>query len=297
MPFAHVQHITHLHTNNVRCAKHAQENKPAPAPRGRGRGRGRGGGRPGRGGPAGHRARAPCPRGTVVRRAPPARVAATLKTELKLTAVAVNPVDFDADEDWNADFNEDVLDAESPDSSDHGSDEEDMDESEHNTDGHASDLDEGYDGYAEEEHQEHADAAQGGAEADAHALAPAPLMRCYQHWLLTMRALLRAIAACAARNPTAPTPKQVSLMQLGESIVWFALEASQPPSKLEGRIVSLDNVGCVKYTLPGTQRANIIDVAPGIAAGSHRFLLHTRSEHIKPADQRIPIDESTLMVG
>ena len=123
------------------------------------------------------------------------------------------------------------------------------------------------------------------------------LSRCFQHWLLTMRALLRSVAACAALNPKAATPKQVGLMQLGESIVWFALEASQPPSKLEGRIVSLDNIGSVKYTLPGIRRANIIDVAPGIAAGSHRFLLHTRFEHIKPADLRIPIDDSTLMVN
>ena len=300
MPFAQIQNRvgpTHLHTNRVRCAKHARENNQAPATRGRGRGRGRGGGHHVRGGPAGHRARAPCPRGTVARRAAPARVAATLKTELKLTAVSDNAVDFDADEDWEADFNEDVFNAESSGASAHGSDEQDTVESEHDPDTHASDLDEGYDGYVEEQHQEDDDAAQGGAEEDAYALAPPLLKRCFQHWLLTMRALLRSVAACAALNPKAATPKQVSLMQLGESIVWFALEASQPPSKLEGRIVSLDNIGSVKYTLPGIRRANIIDVAPGIAAGSHRFLLHTRSEHIRPADLRIPIDDSTFMIN
>ena len=165
MPFAHV-----LHINKVRCAKHARENSHAPATLGRGRGRGRGGGggRHVRGGPAGRHSRAPCPRGTVARRAAPARVAATLKTELKLVAVSDNAPDFDADEEWEADFKEDVFNAESA-SSAHGSDEEDAVESEHDPD--ASDLDDSYDGYVEEHHQEHNDAAPGGAEEDAYALA------------------------------------------------------------------------------------------------------------------------------
>ena len=86
-----------------------------------------------------------------------------------------------------------------------------------------------------------------------------------------MRALLRSVAACAALSPEAATPRQVSLMQLGESIVWCALEASQPPSKLEGRIVSLDNSGSVKYTLPGIRRTNIIDIGHGsLLAPQHR---------------------------
>ena len=85
-------------------------------------------------------------------------------------------------------------------------------------------------------------------------------------------------------------------MQMGESIVWFALEASQGPSTLKGRIVTLDNSGHVKYTLPGTKRGHIMDVAPGIAAGVNRFLLHTRTEHVKPVDQRTPIADATLMV-
>ena len=82
-------------------------------------------------------------------------------------------------------------------------------------------------------------------------------------------------------------------MQMRESIVWFALEASQSPHKLEGRIVKLDTTAHVRYTLPGTRRAHIMDVALGIAAGVQRFLLHTRSEHVKPADQRVPIADST----
>ena len=85
-------------------------------------------------------------------------------------------------------------------------------------------------------------------------------------------------------------------MQMGESVVRFALEASQSPHKLKGRIVKLDTTAHVRYTLPGTMRAHIMDVAPGIAAGVQRFLLHTRSEHVKPADQRVPIADSTLMV-
>ena len=108
--------------------------------------------------PDGRHARAPGARGTGARRARPERVAATLKTELKLTAVSDNAADIDAAEDWDADFNEDVFDHES---SAHESDAEDIVESEH--DGamadSASDLDEGYDGYVEE----HEDVA-GGAE-------------------------------------------------------------------------------------------------------------------------------------
>ena len=83
---------------------------------------------------------------------------------------------------------------------------------------------------------------------------------------------------------------------MGESVVWFALEASQQPSMLEGRIATLDNSAHVKYTPPGIRRAHITDVVPGTAAGVNRFLLHTRTEHVKPADQRVPITDSNIMV-
>ena len=240
--------------------------------------------------PAGRHARSPCARGTLARRARPAQIAATLKTELKLTAVSGNAADIDADEDWDADFNEDVLDNES---SAHESYAKDVVESEHDVAmaDSASDLDEGYDGYVEEH-----DHAAHGAEEHAHTFAPPTLMRCFQHWLLVMRALLRSLATCAAQSPSTATPKCVSLMQMGESVVWFAFEASQSPHKLEGRIVKLDTTAQVRYTLPGTRRAHIMDVAPGIAAEVQRFLLHTRSEHVKAADQRIPIADSTLTV-
>ena len=95
---------THSLTNKLRCAKHARDNGQTTVTRGRGRGRGRhGGGRNVRGGgrvhPAGRHARTPCARGTVARCGRPAQIAATLKTELKLTAVSSNAADIDADED------------------------------------------------------------------------------------------------------------------------------------------------------------------------------------------------------
>ena len=130
-------------------------------------------------------------------------------------------------------------------------------------------------------------------------VAPPSFMRCFQHWLLTMRGILRALSATATNNPGAASPKCVSLLQMGDQVVWFALEASQTHPKLEGRIVGLDDSARarVKYKDPGPKRINILDIAPGLSAGVNRFLLHTGTAHLKPADMRIAIDDDSLMVA
>ena len=126
-------------------------------------------------------------------------------------------------------------------------------------------------------------------------IAPDPLMRVFRHWLVVMRGLLKSIAACAANNPTAATPKLISILQMGDTIEWFALEPHQTPPKLEGRIVHLTR-GVPGYKAPGVNRVNVLNVAPGIAAGVNRFLVHTPTEHIKSTDMRNPIDDYNLVV-
>jgi hypothetical protein len=158
-----------------------------------------------------------------------------------------------------------------------------------------SDLDEGYDGYNEDEHADGDDSA--GDVAPPEIVLPPPFARCFQHWLVSMRGILRALSTSAAASPSACTPKCVSLLQMGEHVVWFALEASQTQPKLEGRIVGLDNSAKVKYKDPGPKRIHVLDVAPGLAAGVNKFLLHTRTEHVKSADMRMAISDDNLMVA
>ena len=122
------------------------------------------------------------------------------------------------------------------------------------------------------------------------------LMRVFRHWLVVMRGLLNSLAACAAANPITAKPKSISLLQMGGKIERFALEPSHTPPKLEGRIVTL-NRAVPGYRAPGANRINILNVAPGIAAGVNRFLLHTSTEHVKSADMRFPIADHNLVVA
>ena len=263
--------------NKLRCAKHASS--PSNVPRGSGGARGARGGRGRRGGGRGRRGNSG---GTVARRAQPARVAATLKTELKLVGSQARE-DIDV-EDVDADFNEDVF--------NHNSEEEDEDEHD------SLDADDDNDDDGDPDLGAPASPLDESSQADVptELIAPDPLMRVFRHWLVVMRGVLNALATCAAKSQITATPKYISLLQMGDSIYWFALEPSQTPPKLEGRIVTLDRTTKPRYTAPGAKRINVLNVAPGIAAGVNRFLLHTGLEHIKSVDMRDPIGDHNLLV-
>ena len=61
--------------------------------------------------------------------------------------------------------------------------------------------------------------------------------------------------------------------------------------------MGLDTSARLKCKDPGPKRINILDNAPGLTAGVNRFLLHTGTAHLKPADMRIAIDDDSLMVA
>ena len=210
-----------------------------------GRGRGGRGGRGRRGGqPSAGRAAPRQRQPGAARRVNHARAEKKMKFELKLMDTSIinsaDTADPDVDEDdafdAAADFNEDVL-------SHHSSEEAVTDDDDADAAADTSDA---------EPHQLPDDVAHG----PAHTLAvPVPMMRCFQHWVLTIGAVLRALAA-SALNPTRPQPKCISLLQRSgqDCLVWFANEPTPKPPAVEGRIVIIDKFSRVKYTHPGFRR-------------------------------------------
>ena len=112
---------------------------------------------------------------------------------------------------------------------------------------------------------------------------------CFRRWQITMSATSRAFIGTADK-PRNEQPKLVSLVQRNQSVMWFTVETPPlSPPKLEGRIVTVDDRCRVQYTITGIARRNVTDLAPDVAAGTARLLLHTHIEHSKVDRHKMPM--------